>query len=159
MELQHFHLATLRSADFNGILSLMQLQNNYINQVVKVIYQLCTDINIVSNIEFQEFTSHFTRYMQHQAVSEGYSKAIHAIQVYHYVLLERLLDDEILAAAEQLELAISHLEISVTEVKVRINPQIILLSQGINLLEETQLKIIETLEGFLEAAKPFSLQN
>jgi len=74
-------------------------------------------------------------------------------------MLERLLDSEVLAAAEQLELAISHLELAAKEPKIRINPHIMLLTQSICLLEETQLKIIESLETFILDNRPVQLQN
>jgi len=145
--------------DFYSILTLMQVQNNYINQVARLIYQICSDFNIAASAEFQDFTTHFTTFMQNQAGSEGYGRAINSIQFYHYAILERLLDSEVLAAAEQLELAISHLELAAKEPKFRINPHIMLLTQGICLLEETQLKIIESLETFIIVSRPVQLQN
>lgn len=145
--------------DFYSILTLMQVQNTYINQVVRLIYQICSDFHIAASAEFQDFTAHFTTFMQNQAGSEGYGRAINSIQIYHYAILERLLDSEVLAAAEQLELAISHLELAAREPKIRINPHIMLLTQGICLLEETQLKIIESLENFIIVSRPVQLQN
>ncbi|HAK73111.1 MAG TPA: hypothetical protein DCP36_05110 [Sporomusaceae bacterium] len=145
--------------DFYSILTLMQVQNTYINQVARLLYQICSDFNIAASAEFHDFTAHFTTFMQNQAGSEGYGRAIHSIQIYHYAILERLLDSEVLAAAEQLEIAISHLELAAREPKIRINPHIMLLTQGICLLEETQLKIIESLETFILVSRPVQLQN
>jgi len=148
-----------KNKDFFSILTLMQVQNTYINQVARLIYQICSDFHIASNTEFQDFTVHFITFMQNQAGSEGCGRVINSIQIYHYAMLERLLDSEILAAAEQLELAISHLELAAKEPKIRINPHIMLLSQSICLLEETQLKIIESLETFILDNRPVQLQN
>lgn len=159
VELQDFHLASYRGIEFNTILTLMQVQRSYINQVYKLIYTLFADLNMANNTEFQEFTTHFNVFVQNHASSEGFSKAMEAVQVYHYALLEKLLDDEVLAAAEELELAIGHLELAVREQKARVNLQILLLNQGIVLLEEAQLKIIESVEALLKNSRETQLQN
>lgn len=148
-----------RDNDFGNIILLMQKQNIYINQVARMINQICADAAFGNNRQFQEFTTHFITFMQNQAGSEGYSRALNLIQSYHYSLVERLLDQEILVAAEQLELAVGQLETIMKELHFRIHPYILLLNQGIALLEETELKIIESLEQYIEAVRPFSLQN
>ena len=148
-----------KNKDFFSILTLMQVQNTYINQVARLIYQICSDFHIATSTDFQDFTAHFATFMQNQAGSEGYGRVLNSIQIYHYAMLERLLDSEVLAAAEQLELAISHLELAAKEPKIRINPHIMLLTQSICLLEETQLKIIESLETFILDNRPVQLQN
>ena len=148
-----------KNKDFFSILTLMQVQNTYINQVARLIYQICSDFHIATSTDFQDFTAHFTTFMQNQAGSEGNGRVLNSIQIYHYAMLERLLDSEVLAAAEQLELAISHLELAAKEPKIRINPHIMLLTQSICLLEETQLKIIESLETFILDNRPVQLQN
>ncbi|SDF08341.1 hypothetical protein [Sporolituus thermophilus] len=158
VELQHIHLTSYRTSELHNILALMQLQNTYINRVYRIIYNLCTDFNVASNIEFQEFTMHFNLFVRYQAGGEGYSQALDAMQVYCHALLEKLLDTQVMAA-EQLELAVGHLELAAREVKVRTNPQMLLLNQAICLLEETELKIIEALEGILQNAKSPELQN
>ena len=159
VELQHIHLTPYRTSELHNILALMQLQSTYINRVYRIIYNLCTDFNVASNIEFQGFTMHFNLFVRYQAGGEGYSQALDSMQVYCHALLEKLLDTQVMAAAEQLELAVGHLELAAREVKVRANPQILLLNQAICLLEETELKIIETLESILQNAKAPDLQN
>jgi hypothetical protein len=159
VELQNFHLASYRGIEFNGILTLMEVQNSYINQIYKIIYTLCSDLNMANNMEFQEFNLHFNKFMQNHASSAGFCRAMEAVQLYNCVLLEKLFDNEVLAAAEQLELAVGHLELMVREPRTRVNPQMILLNHGISLLEEAQLKIIESLESVMENSRRTQLQN
>jgi len=159
VELQDFHLVSYRGAEFNDVLSLIQLQNSYINKIYKLIYLLDDDLAVAGNNEFREFIVHFNLFAQHQASSEGFSKAMEAVQVYHYVLLEKLLDSQVLAAAEQLEMAAGYLELFSRDQKLRGNPQILLLNQSINLLEENQLKIMENLEDLLLGSRQKHLQN
>ena len=159
MELQDFHLVSYRGAEFNDVLSLIQLQNSYINKIYKLIYLLGDDLAVSGNSEFKEFIAHFNMFAQHQASSEGFSKAMEAVQVYHYVLLETLLDSQVLAAAEQLEMAAGCLELFSRDQKLRGNPQVLLLNQSINLLEENQLKIMEDLEDLLLGSRQKHLQN
>lgn len=148
-----------RDKDFGNIILLMQKQNNYISQVARMIHQICSDAAFGSNRQFQEFTTHFITFMQNQAGSEGYSRALNLIHSFHYSLIERLLDQEILVAAEQLELAVGYLETITKEVHFCVHPYMLLLNQGIALLEETELNIIESLERYIEDTRPFSLQN
>ncbi|HMM20278.1 MAG TPA: hypothetical protein PKA10_06035 [Selenomonadales bacterium] len=159
MELQDFHLVNYRGAEFSDVVSLIQLQNTYINQIYKLVYVLNNDFAVASNNEFQEFTAHFNYFAQHQASSEGFSRAMEAVQVYHYVLLEKLLDNQVLSAAEQLELAAGYVETIVRDPKMRSNPQILLLNQSISLLEENQLKIMENLEALLIGSRQTHYQN
>lgn len=159
MELQDFHLVSYRGAEFNDVLNLIQLQNSYINKIYKLIYLLNEDLSVSINNGFREFMVHFNTFAQHQASSEGYSKAMEAVQVYHYVLLEQLLDGQILAAAEQLEMAVGYLELFARDPKLRANPQVLLLNQSIGLLEENQLKILENLEDLLTGSRQKHLQN
>jgi len=148
----------MKDIDISNVLSLMQVQNDYINQVYKIIYVLYTDLNVANSADFQKFSVHFNAFMMSHASSEGFSKATEIVQ-HNYVLLEKLLDSEILATAEQLELAIGYLESAVQDTKTRTNLQMLLLNQGMVLLEETQLKIIESLEGLLENFRKTQLQN
>ncbi|VBB06861.1 Hypothetical protein LUCI_2098 [Lucifera butyrica] len=148
-----------RDTELNDILLLMQLQNKYITQLCKVVYSLYTDLNLANNMEFQEFTTHFVSFGQNHFNSEGFGQAIDAIQIYHYGLLEQLLDGHVLGAAEQLELAISHLEVAIREPRTCANPQIVVLNQGLILLEENLLKIIETLEALLENRREKQFPN
>ncbi|WP_176215620.1 hypothetical protein [Sporomusa malonica] len=146
--------------ELNNLLTLMRLQNNYIHELNKLIYAAVSDMTLANNHQFSEFVNHFSEFAHYHFSSEGYSQAAQLVQAYHYILLERLLDGQVLAAAEQMELAIGHLEMAAREMQVRFSPQIMLLTQGILLMEETQLKIIETLEAFLESAHPApQLQN
>jgi len=137
----------------------MKLQNSYIHELNKLIYAAVTDITLSNNHEFTNFVKHFSEFAHYHYNSEGYSQAAQLVQTYHCILLERLLDSQVLAAAEQLELAVGHLE-AVYELQVRFHPHVILLNQGILLMEETQLKIIESLESLLKSFQPApQLQN
>ena len=159
VELQNFHLATFRGIEFNKVLILMELQNNYISQFYKHIHSLGIDFNGSSNLEFKEFMTHFNLFMQNHARSEGFSNAMETIQVYNYSLLDKLLNSDVLAAAEELETAIIYLEMLVTQSLTRTNPKVVLLNQSISILEETQLKIIEFLEGLLLVFRQTHLEN
>ena len=120
---------------------------------------MCADLNVAGNTAFREFTEHFHGFMQNHASSEGFSKALEMLQSYNYFLLDKLLSSEVLAAAEQLELAVSHLELVDCTQQAGFHSQLILLNHSINFLEETQLKIIETLERLLENSYQKQLQN
>ncbi len=149
-----------QTEELNNLLTLMKLQNSYIHELNKLIYITVSNMTLANNHEFSEFVTHFSEFAHYHYNSEGYSQAAQLVQAYHYILLERLLDSQVLAAAEQMELAIGHLEMAVRETPLRFNPQILLLNQGILLMEETQLKIIETLEKLLESTHPApQLQN
>lgn len=149
----------MKETEFNDVLNLMRLQNVCISQVSKFIYLLYADLSFSDNTAFREFTEHFHVFMQNHASSEGFSKALEMVQSYNYFLLDKLLSSEVLAAAEQLELAISHLELVERVQQVGLNPQLLLLNHSINFLEETQLKIIESLEKLLENYHQKQLQN
>ena len=149
-----------RTEAVNNLLTLMRLQNSYIHELNKLIYAAATDLTLANNPEFTKFVADFFEFAHYHYNSEGYSQAAQLVQIYHYILLERLLDSQVLVAAEQMELAIGHLEMAVREMQARFHPQIILLNQGILLMEETQLKIIESLEELLERSQPVpNLQN
>jgi hypothetical protein len=159
VELEHFHLASLGTAEFSNVLPLLQIQNAYIGQVYKLIYLLYNDFNVANQANFQEFAGHFNSFAQYHASSDGFSKALDAVQVYHYALLEKLLDSHIVVAAEHLELAIDHLEHVVEAQRLHANAQLLLLNQGMNLLEENQLKILESLETLIASYRRNQLQN
>lgn len=149
-----------QTEEMNNLITLMRLQNGYIQELNKLIYATFFDMMLANNHEFSEFVIHFAEFAHYHYNSEGYSQAAQLVQAYHYILLERLLDSQVLAAAEQMELAIGHLEMAVRETPVRLHPQIMLVSQRILLMEETQLKIIETLESLLKNSHPApQLQN
>lgn len=149
-----------RTEAVNNLLALMRLQNSYIHELNKLIYAAIADMTLANNHEFAKFVTNFSEFTRYHYNSEGYSQAAQLVQTYHYILLERLLDSQVLVAAEQMELAISHLEMVIREKPARFHPQIILLNQGILLMEETQLKIIESLEELLEDTHPApNLQN
>lgn len=159
VEFEHFHLASYRAAEFSSVLPLLQIQTAYIGQVYKLIYLLYTDFNVANQADFQEFAGHFNNFAQYHASSDGFGKALDAVQVYHYALLERLMDSHVVVAAEHLELAIDHLEHVVQEQRLHANTQLLLLNQGLNLLEENQLKILESLESLIENCRHTQLQN
>lgn len=155
-------LISLSSSGENGmqdVLALMQLQNNYINQLHTLMIAACSDAHVAANKEFHDFTIHFAKFVQHQSSSMGFSQALDTIRVYHFALLELLLDNQIVAAAEQLELAITSLELAKNEPRTLINPQMIVLHYGLGLLEEAQLKIITLLEELVAVSRRGQLQN
>ncbi|HWR05496.1 hypothetical protein [Sporomusa sp.] len=146
--------------ELNNLLALMRVQNSYIHELNKLIYCAVSDMTLATSHEFTGFVNHFSEFARYHYNSEGYSQAAQLVQTYHYILLERLLDSQVLAAAEQMELAIGHLEMAVRETQIRLNPQVILLNHGMLLMEETQLKIIESLEVLLKSCHPaLQLQN
>ena len=146
--------------EVNTLLTLMKLQNNNIHELNKLILITVSDMMLPNNHEFNEFVKHVSEFAHYHYNSEGYSQAAQLVQAYHYILWERLLDSQVLAAAEQMELAIGYLEIVARERQIRIHPQMLLLNQCILFMEETQLKIIETLEKLLEKSHPApQLQN
>lgn len=153
-----FSLGHDKEKEISNILKLLQVQKNSINQIHRLIYVINTEGHSCSTI-FQKFSMHFNHFMQSHASSEGFAKAIHTVQVYHFMLLEKLLDDEVVAAAEELELAVGHLEILLRDLKVRNNPHFFLLNQTITTLEEVQLNIIESLEQLLKQYQNTQLQN
>lgn len=159
VELQNFHLVSFRGIEFNKVLILMQLQSNYISQLYKCINSLNANFNVSNNLEFNGFLTHFNSFMQNHARSEGFSNAMETIQVYNYSLLDKLLNSDVLPAAEELETAIEYLEMLVIQSQTRTNPEIVLLNHNISILEETQLKIIEFLEGLIQLFRQTSLQN
>jgi signal recognition particle subunit SEC65 len=155
---EEFSFGNSKEKEIANILKLLQIQKNCINQIERLIYVINTEGHSCSTI-FQKFSMHFNNFMQKQGGSEGFAKAIHTIQVYHYVLLEKLLDEEVVTAAEELELAVGHLEMLMRDVQVRNNPHFFLLNQSIASLEEVQLNIIETLEKVLQQSQGTQLQN
>ena len=159
VELLNFHLVSFRGIEFNKVLILMDLQNNYISQLYKRIDSLSADFNMSNNLDFKKFMTHFNLFMQNHARSEGFSSAMETIQVYNYSLLDKLLNSDVLSAAEELEKAIVYLEMLVNQSQTRTNPKIVLLNQSISILEETQLKIIEFLDGLLLLFRQTSLEN
>lgn len=159
MDLKDFHLVSHRGAEFSDVLSLIQLQNSYITKIYKLIYLMNEDVSVSLNNGFREFMAHFNSFAQRQASSEGFSKAMEAVQIYHYVMLEQLLDSQILATAEQLEMAAGYLELLLRDSKLRVHPQITMLNQSIGLLEENQLKILENMEILVLESRRNHLQN
>lgn len=149
-----------QTEEVNNLLTLMKLQNSNIHELNKLILTAFSDMVLINSHEFNEFVKHISEFIHYHYNSEGYSQAAQLVQTYHYILWERLLDSQVLAAAEQIELAIGYLEIVVRERQIRVNPQIMLLNHFILLMEETQLKIIETIEKLLKHSHPSpQLQN
>ena len=81
VELQNFYLVSVKGTEFNGVLILMQLQNNYINQLHKYIDSVAADFNVSNTTEFKEFMVHFNLFIRNHARSEGFSNAMETIQV------------------------------------------------------------------------------
>ena len=159
VELQNFYLVSVKGTEFNGVLILMQLQNNYINQLHKYIDSVAADFNVSNTTEFKEFMVHFNLFIRNHARSEGFSNAMETIQVYNHSLLDKLLSSDVLAAAEELEAAIVYLEMLASQSQTRTNSKIVVLNQSISVLEETQLKIIEFLESLLRNFRQNHLEN
>lgn len=155
---EDFSFGDNKEKEVANILKLLQVQKNCINQMARLIYVINTEGHSCSTV-FQKFSMHFSNFMQKHAASEGFAEAIHTVQVYHYVLLEKLLDEEVVPAAEELELAVGHLEMLLKDVMTRKNPHFFLLNQSIVSLEEVQLAIIETLEKLLQQFEGIQLQN
>ncbi len=156
---QLISLTTSSETGMQDILALMQTQNNYINQLSSMIISACADAQVASNKEFISFIHHFIKFVQYQSGSMGFSQALDTIRIYHFALLELLLDNQIVAAAEQLELAISNLELAKCSPRILANPQMIVLHYGMDLLEEAQLKIITLLEELVAVSRRGQLQN
>ena len=159
VELQNFYLVSVKGTEFNGVLILMQLQNNYINQLHKYIDSVAADFNVSNTTEFKEFMVHFNLFIRNHARSEGFSNAMETIQVYNHSLLDKLLSSDVLAAAEELEAAIVYLEMLASQSQTRTNSKVVVLNQSISVLEETQLKIIEFLESLLRNFRQNHLEN
>ncbi|CUH93992.1 hypothetical protein P22_0054 [Propionispora sp. 2/2-37] len=159
MELENFLLTSCQGKQLHDVLQLMQVETNYMNQIYQLIYILFVDPHVANNAEFHEFVLHYHASTQHHITGAGFGEAMDVVQVYHYVLLEKLMDNKVLAAAEELEEAILHLELAMEDVKIKANPQIILLNQSIELLEEVQLKIIQYLQQLLEKSRRCHWKN
>ncbi len=144
---------------FNQIVKLLQLQSSYVEQISKLMIALCCEFNKGTSTNFLHFVSHFSSFSHFQAGSEGYSRALELIQIYHSMFIERLLDQFIVTGAEQLELAIAYLEIVLAEPIGIFNTDLAALNQRMVLLEETELKIIEVLEILLAQYKENELLN
>ena len=145
--------------ELHELIALMQNQDGCVSQIYKVINLLYTDLHFAQNLEFHNFTEHFNIFWQKHASSEGFCRAIDAMKIYHDELLEQLLDYQVLVAAEELELAIVHLDMVSHAAQVRNHADMMLLNQGITLLEENLLKIIEKLEVLLEDSRQTQLQH
>lgn len=145
--------------ELGSILSLLQIQNTCIKQIDKSIYTLYSDLQLINQRAFEEFISHFTVFRQNHFISFGFTKALDALQVCQYTLLEQLLNNQVMAAAEELETALTNLEIVWHQPEIRVNVQALLLGQAINNLEENLLKIIEELEILLQKCGKAQFEN
>ena len=144
---------------FGSVLLLMQNQKKYIHQVARLILQICSDTAIANNRSFQEFACHFLCFSQCQAGSEGYGRALNAMISCGDASLERLFDQEIMMSAEQLAVAIAYWDIAAKEPQVSAHQHIQLLSYGMCLLEETELKLIEEFEIYSRSCRHLYLLN
>lgn len=159
MELQNFHLVSFRGIELSGVLVLMELQNNNINQLYRSINPLDTNFQLTNPTEWTEFWNHFNLFIQNHARSEGFCNALEAMQVYNYSILDKLLTNDVLPAAEELEIAIGYLEFLLSQPHNKNYPQFLLLNQKINTLEENQLHIIQLLQHFLLFFRQNYLEN
>jgi hypothetical protein len=159
VELENFHLVSFRGIEISGLITLMQLQNNYIHQICTNIYSLCVEFNMTDSFGFKEFIKHFNAFMQSHARSEGFSKAMETIEVYNYILVEKLLDSDVMIAAEELEIAIVYLEMLIYQSQIKTNKELLLINRNIDIIEETQLKIIEFLKNLLNIFNQKHVEN
>ena len=159
VELENFHLVSFRGIEMNDLINLMKLQNSYIHQIYKGIYSLFIEFSMADSIGFKEFVEHFNAFMQSHARSEGFSKVMETIEVYNYVLVEKMLDSDVMIAAEELEMAIVYLEMLTYQSQLKTNSQFILLNRNMDMIEETQLKIIEFLQNLLLIFHKTHLEN
>jgi len=159
VELENFHLVSFRGIEINDLINLMKLQNSYIHQIYKGIYSLFIEFSMADSIGFKKFVEHFNAFMQSHARSEGFSKVMETIEVYNYVLVEKMLDSDVMIAAEELEMAIVYLEMLTYQSQLKTNSQFILLNRNMDMIEETQLKIIEFLQNLLLIFHKTHLEN
>lgn len=131
---------------FSQIVKMLELQRDYVERLNKIILTLCCELNQTVSSHFFQFASYFLAYTQLQAGSEGYGRAIEITQVYHSTLKETLLDRFMVTGAEQLELAIEHLESELGEPSGAGRNELAMLDRHLLVLEELQLKIMELLE-------------
>ena len=140
--------------EIKSLLELIRLQNIYIQQIIPIIYHLSADTALITNSDFQKFTSHFLEFTHYHYNSEGCSQTAQLAQVYQYAFWEKILDTQVLSAAEQMEMAIEYLEEASKAVQIQQQPQMLLLNQSVILIEETQFKIIELLEVMMANSQP-----
>jgi hypothetical protein len=144
---------------FSQIVKLIQLQSNYVEQINNSMLLLWCQLNKGTSTHFLHFVNHFSSFIHFQAGSEGYSRALELIQIYHSMFIERLLDGFVVTGAEQLELAIAHLDGVLAEPAGMLNADLAVLNQRLIVLEETELKIIEVLEQLLAQCKTDEFLN
>jgi hypothetical protein len=140
--------------ELKNLHELIKIQNIYIQQILPVIYYLAADSALIANNNFQKFITCFWEFTHHHYNAEGCSQTAQLAQVYQSFLWEKILDIQILSAAEQMELAIEYLEEATRTVEIQLQPQMMLLNQSMILLEETQLRIIERLEAIMAESQP-----
>jgi hypothetical protein len=146
--------------ELKSLHELIKLQNIYIQQILPFIYHLAADSALITNHHFQKFAANFLEFMRYHYNAEGCCQTGLLALSYQQLLLEKILDIQILTAAEKMELAIEYLEEAAKSIPLQLQPQIIVLNQNMLLLEETQLRIIEKVEGILNANKlTVSFQN
>lgn len=141
------------------VLTLMRIQTDWIIQLHSMLVVACTDMQVINDKKFQEFTLHFVKFIQFQAGSMGFSQVVSNIQVCNFALLELLLDTQIVAAAEHLELAITSLEIAKSEPHNINNQHMNMLYYGLGLLEEVQFQIIALVESAAALSKQLYFPN
>lgn len=137
----------------------MNLQYAYINDIYRLSYTVLSDAAIMNNNYMADFIKHFNFYVQLHASSEGFTRAIEAVGVYYYLVIEKLLEEKIVAGAEHLENAIGSLENILRDTTLRLNAHFFAINYNLCLLEENELKIIECLEALLEQSNTDMLEN
>lgn len=146
--------------ELKALLELIRLQNIYIQQVLPIIYHLSSDSALITNNYFQKFINHFLEFTHYHYNAEGCSQTVQLVPSYQYLLWEKILDTQVLSAAEQMEMAIEYLDETARTVQIQLQPQMLLLNQSVILLEETQFRIIEKIEIIMANSNPVhQLQN
>jgi len=140
--------------ELKNLHELIKIQNLYIQQILPVIYHLAIDSALITNNNFKKFIACFWEFTHYHYNAEGCSQTALLSQTYQSFLWEKILDIQILSAAEQMELAIEYLEETARAVETQLQPQVMLLNQSMILLEETQFRIIEKLEAIIAQNEP-----
>ncbi|MDU2066186.1 MAG: hypothetical protein E6713_15330 [Sporomusaceae bacterium] len=131
---------------------MLQLQQLYVNKISKMIMEVWFPLFLTENKTFLGFWQAFIVFMQFQAGSEGYSRAIFIFPEPHSSGLETLLDTFVVTGAEYLELAIAYLE-EAQALPSAWNKELSGIHQFLLLIEEMELNIIALLEILLAQKK------
>lgn len=144
IETHRFQFYTTVGDLFEHVLSLMQRQNDNIQQAYGVITRMWSNVGVVVP-PLVEITRHLGGFVQSHYASVGFVEAIWVLQAMDKVFIDYLLGRQILSAAEQLEAAAGTME-ALGKGKSGVLDRWADLNETIAILEETQLRIIEILE-------------